>query len=303
MSVRNQALVFLKPHAARHPAARACMEAFFRRDGVSIVHETSRTGPEIAATGAVDRHYAVNARVGTTANPAELYVGPEARERFHTAFGETWSQAMNEGRIVSGLTAQKRLGLDGESFHALWARQPIQKLASGLYVARLPELGNAYVLNGFYPSIREIFTRPDALVVLFVVEFAPEHLPWARFRTGTIGATNPSAADPRSIRGHLHRTQNETGLVVTYRENVIHASASPFEALIEKALWIPEFPLDSDPLYAAGIRPEAASRWRDANPVVPVQGKTAPLVESLEDLDSEVVITRLNEYRTTNLLP
>ncbi len=302
MPILNQALVFLKPHAVPHPAARPCMEQVFRRDGVAIVHETVQTGPEIAASGAVDRHYAVNARVGTTPNPADLFVGPEAREKFLSAFGEDWDKALQEGRILSGLSAQQRLGLDGESFNHIWARQPIRKIAGGLYVARLPELNNAYVLNGFYPSIRELFTRADARVLLFVVEFSPDRLPWARFRARTIGATNPAAADPHSIRGHLYHTQSITGLSVTYRENVIHASASPFEALIEKALWIPDFPLNSDPLYAAGILPETAARWRDANPVVSVNGKSMPLVESLEDLDSDIVLARLAELRQQRIL-
>mgnify|MGYP000911249140 FL=1 len=117
------------------------------------------------------------------------------------------------------------------------------------------------------------------------------------FRAEVIGATNPAAADPRSIRGSLYADRARTGLAVTYRENIIHASASPFEALIEKNLWIPEFPLGRDPLWQAlkpaGLTLEQMHAWRDENPQVRFDGAAGPLVEALEDRDTDWVADRL----------
>lgn len=294
----NQALAFVKPHAARNPAALARIAATFTARGVRTIEAFELTGPQVAASGAIDRHYAINARVGTIADPADLFVGPEARAKFLSLFGLSWDDALRAKRIFSGLSAQKKLGLTGEQFNTLWAKQKAQKLAGGLYVILLPEL-DAFVLNGFYPSIRDLFTAPDALLKLMIVEFDPATLPWKAFRGEVIGATNPAAADPRSIRGSLHADAAKAGLTVTYRENIIHASASPFEALVEKTLWTPGFPLERDPLWQAlapaGVTPDRILRWRDENPVVRNGDKQEPLVESLEDLDTDAVAARLLE--------
>ncbi len=305
MSRLNQALAFIKPHAARNKAALARIAATFSKNGIQVVYQTDRTGDQVRATGAIDRHYAVNARVGTCDNPADLFVGPEARARFLSLFNENWEDALQQGRILSGLRAQQMLGITGEEINALWARHKAEKLAGGLYIIFLPEL-QAYVLNGFYPSIRDLFNDPAAVMTLMVVEFDADTLPWRTFRGKVIGSTNPAAADPESIRGGLHATQTEAGLAVTYRENVIHASASPFEALVEKTLWLPEFPLDRDPLWkllqADGLALDRVLRWREENPVVTRDGKLEPLVESLEDLDTDVLAARLLELVKTGAL-
>ncbi len=305
MTRLNQALAFIKPHAVHNTAALDFIAAAFAQNGVRIVHQILLTGDQVRATGAIDRHYAVNARVGTCDNPAALFVGPEARARFLDLFHTPWDDALKQGRILSGLSAQKKLGLTGEALNALWAAQKAQKLAGGLYVIFLPEL-QAYVLNGFYPSIRDLFTAPAAVLKLMVVEFDAAVLPWHAFRAKVIGSTNPAAANPASIRGGLHAAQKDAGLTVTYRENVIHASASPFEALIEKNLWIPGFPLTRDPLWqllsAAGLPLDRVLRWREDNPVITRDGKPEPLIESLEDLDTDVLAARLLELVKTGAL-
>jgi nucleoside diphosphate kinase len=305
MSRLNQALAFIKPHAVANPAVIDFIAAAFAKSGIRVTHRAEMSGRQVDATGAIDKHYAVNARVGTIAQPGELFVGPEARARFQELYNETWESALQAGRILSGLSAQRKLGLSGEALNSLWAKQKAQKLAGGLYVIFLPE-AQAYVMNGFYPSIREIFTAPAAVLKIMVVEFDADRLPWKTFRGNVIGTTNPAAADPNSIRGGLFARQQETGLPVSYRENVIHASASPFEALTEKQLWLPSFPLEGDPLWSllkpAGIRLEQISRWRDENPVVTIDGKTGPLVESLEDLDTDVLAARLLELVKTRAL-
>lgn len=305
MTRLNQALAFVKPHAVACKPALDRIAAVFAASGVRTVHACELTGDQVRDSGAIDRHYAVNARVGTCENPADLFVGPEARARFRDLFHESWDEALRQGRILSGLRAQRMLGVAGEELNTLWARQKAQKLAGGLYVVFLPEL-QAYIMNGFYPSIRDLFTAPQARIKVMVVEFDAATLSWRAFRSKVIGGTNPAAADPESIRGSLYAGQKETGLTVTYRENVIHASASPFEALIEKTLWAPGFPLERDPLWTvlktAGIALDRILRWRDENPAVPLDGKLGALVESLEDLDTDPLAARLLELVKTKAL-
>ena len=154
-----------------------------------------------------------------------------------------------------------------------------------------------YVLNGFYPSMREIFTAEGASILVLLLDFAPEQLPWKRFRDEVIGVTNPAAADEDSIRGLLNDQQKKLGITVSYREIVIHASASAFEALCEKALWLPELPLARDPLWQAlhgsGITFDRLRTWREENPIVTLEGRTATLLDLLENFDTEPTAAKL----------
>ena len=102
----NQALAFVKPHAANHKAALDRVAARFAEAGIQTVYTRDLSGDEVRASGAIDRHYAVNARAGTCANPADLFVSPAARARFQELFGESWDEALRQGRLVSGLSAQ-----------------------------------------------------------------------------------------------------------------------------------------------------------------------------------------------------
>ena len=290
MSTINQALAFIKPHVVNNEAVVTLIEEIFDESGIAIVARRTWSAADLRATGVVDRHYAANARTGTCLDPSRLPVDEAARREFATAFDVRWEEALSSGRVVSGLVMQERLGISAEELNARWAKYRARKIAGGIYVAHFAE-ENIYVLNGFYPSIREVFTAEGASLLALLLDFDPSHLPWKRFRDDIIGATNPAAADEESIRGLLHDRQAALGITVTYRENVIHASASAFEALCEKALWMPELPLARDPLWQAlqgsGLSFERLRTWREENPLVTLDGRTATLLDLLECLDTD----------------
>ncbi len=151
--------------------------------------------------------------------------------------------------------------------------------------------------------MREIFTAEGAAIQALLLEFEPEQLPWQRFRDEIIGATNPAAADEESIRGLLYDRQQKLGISVSYRENIVHASASAFEALGEKALWLPELPLMCDPLWRAlegsGLTFERLQTWREENPLATFAGRTAPLLDLLENLDTAPTAEALRQLTTS----
>ena len=295
----NQAVTFIKPHAVSSPAAVAHVLDVFRRHGIAVVERRSVPAADMAAGGLIDRHYANNARFGTADNAQSLTLRDAAKDVFRTAFDEEWDAVVREGRVFSGEAMRRRLGnLSGEALNALWARHGARKLCGGCYVSRF-EPENCYVVNGFYPSIREQFTRPGAAVELFLVAF---ELPWRTFRSDVIGSTNPAAAEEQSIRGYLHDHAGEFGLRIDARDNVIHASASPFEALCEARIWMPARSLSRDPLWRlihrkAGLpAPALAARlehWHATNPMATLAGRTEPLLDLLEDLDTPAAAAAL----------
>jgi nucleoside diphosphate kinase len=294
----NQALAFLKPHVVHHAGVVALVEELLDDAGIAIAMRRTWDAAEMRASGVVDRHYAANARTGTCLDPSLLPVDDAARQTFAEAFDVRWEDALASGRVVSGQVALDRLGLAAEELNARWAKHGARKIAGGIYVSDFAD-ERLFVLNGFYPSLREIFTADGAMIEVMLLEFDAGHLSWKRFRDDVIGATNPAAADEHSIRGLLHDRQEDLGVVVSYRENVIHASASAFEALCEKTLWLPELPLARDPLWQAldgsGIRLDQLRAWREENPLVTLAGRTAALLDLLECLDTRPTSDRLRE--------
>ena len=294
----NQALAFIKPHVVNNKKVLSLVEDILDDAGIAIMAQRVWTAAEMRASGVVDRHYAANARTGTCLNPASLPVDEAGLREFATLFEQRWEEALASGRVVSGQVAQERLGISAEELNALWAKYGARKIAGGIYVSNFTE-EKLYVLNGFYPSMREIFTAEGASIQVLLLNFSPEQLPWKRFRDEVIGVTNPAAADEDSIRGLLNDRQKALGITVSYRENVIHASASAFEALCEKALWMPELPLAGEPLWQAldgsGITFERLRTWREENPLVTLDGRTATLLDLLENLDTAPTAAKLQQ--------
>lgn len=297
--MKNQAFVFIKPHAARNENVLSYIQDKFNNNGITVVSEGRITGQEIAEKGLIDKHYSVNAKVGTTRNPSELFLNDEAKKTFSEKFGLQWDQALADGRIVSALVMQEKLGgVTGDELIERWTGSQVEKVAGGLYVGYFKEQ-DTYVLNGFYPSIREVYTADDAVILYRVVDFDSDKTPWPVFRANIIGATNPASADEDSIRGYLNKHASEYGIELSYRDNVIHASASPFEALIEKNTWLSNFDNDIDPLFSAlkakNISYTQVQTWYAENPVVDLNGEKGNLIDLLEDKNTDKVVEFLTQ--------
>jgi nucleoside diphosphate kinase len=296
---RNQALTFVKPHAVRSQATLTYILDTFADHGIDVLDRRTVTADEIRAGGLIDRHYAANARRGTFDNASALELKDSAKEAFRTAFEEDWDDAVRAGRVFSGEAMRIKLGnISGEDLNTQWARYGARKLSGGCYASFFEEQ-DCYVVNGFYPSIREQFARPGAAIGVLVVAF---DLPWAEFRRDVIGSTNPAAADEASIRGYVHDHAEALGLVVDSRDNVIHASASPFEALCERLIWMPDRPIPQDPLWklihkkvtlSSAELSEHLLAWHAANPMVELPGRSGPLLDVFEDRDTPDVAADL----------
>ena len=78
-------------------------------------------------------------------------------------------------------------------------------------------------------------------------------------------------------------------------DNGVHASASPFEALAERANWL-GVPISEDSygraLLAAGVPLATIEHWC-ADPPVSFEGKTQSLFDLLEDLDAQACLQKI----------
>lgn len=284
---QNLALGFIKPHASKSAATWASVRTALERHGVRVSADAWVSAEAIRDQGLIDRHYAVIARIGGCPDPQRLELDDQARAAFQTAFGVAWDAACRQGSVVSGMDALRRLKVTATDLMTAWSKIKASKIGPGFYAAMIE---GVYVLNGFYPSIREIYTEDGAGIRCFLMAFDGATLPWKAFRANVIGATDPAKAAAGSVRGELLKRQDEFGLHLNARDNVIHASASPFEALMERLIWVPGFDPAADPLVkavsGAGITVAMLSDLARRNPILSRDGKTASAIDHLEDLDT-----------------
>jgi len=95
-------------------------------------------------------------------------------------------------------------------------------------------------MNGFYMSMRSAYTAPGEKIQWYTVSWPADSLTWEDFRGKVLGATDPSAAPQGSIRRAILDNYKTLGLESKPNtgDNGVHASASPFEAMAERANWL-----------------------------------------------------------------
>lgn len=246
--MRNQAFAFVKPHAMQSQAVATYIGDVFEDGGVRISFTRRMTGPELAASGVVDRHFARLAAGAAYAGAAPLETADEGREAFKRTFNETWDKALKTGRIVGADLARAKLkDVDAKGLCTAWANLGAIEVGPDLYVAWFEDAA-CYVLNGFYPAIRESYLAPGAAIQAMLLEF---EMPWREFHETIVGADHPEAALEESIRGYLYDRAGALEMIIDPVDNILHASASPLDALREKTIWLDEAQWRGDPLLAA----------------------------------------------------
>ena len=86
--MRNQAFAFIKPHAIQSQAIATTLGDIVEDAGVSVSFTRRVTGPELARSGVVDRHFGSVARGAAYDGGAPLETTEEGREAFSVLFGE-----------------------------------------------------------------------------------------------------------------------------------------------------------------------------------------------------------------------
>jgi len=148
----------------------------------------------------------------------------------------------------------------------------------------------AYVINGFYMSMREKYTKPSAKIHYFVVEWDGDQLCWEDFRGQVLGATDPETAVAGSLRRLILEQWEELGLASKpdVGDNGVHASASPFEALAERMNWLGTS-LQDDSFGKAmltNIPRDTILAWTK-DPQIQLAGAAKSCFDSLEDTNSQ----------------
>lgn len=296
--VKNRALVFIKPHAVTEKTI-SFVEEFLGQHQIQLSEARRITAKQISRQGIVDKHYFAIARTAVFSTPEEYQLGEGAKRKFAEAFGIGWDAAVEKGKILNSVDAQERLGhISGIELNELWKQAQQTKLAPGLYAGYFEQQG-FYVINGFYPGQREVFTSEGAEVVLYEAEFDPAEVSWGQFRGQIIGATDPAKAVQGSLRNLLLERYTELGQTAKpeMSRNGVHASAGPLEGLRERMVWLGT-KLRKTPFAAAllerGMSPDRLNELLE-NPVVQLDGQSGPVFDLTEDIDADAAVEKLFE--------
>ena len=346
----NSALLFVKPHA-NTPPVRAFVRAALAKRGVRIVREGTLSGQSIRDRAIIDQHYAAIGKYAMTLPAKALlpHFSPEATEAFGKLFGLSPSEAIQKGILMNAAECMKQYAMApmavAEAFDRAKAAKAMLKIGPGCYAARLAAaIGGAannnnrngtncsssnssnsssgaaaissngpIVVNGFYLKMRAEYVADTASVTWFVVEWPAADLSWAAFRASVLGATDPSAAAPESIRRQLllrgplplplpsvpsssaasspspPNSGFGLGFVPNMAANCVHGSAGPLEALNERLVWVGTDCVATDPygrylVEGRGLRREAVAAML-SNPTIASEGGRS-LFDLVEGMDS-----------------
>ena len=295
----NSALVFVKPHAVTDSTI-GLVQSALKDNKITILADGEVMAETIDKDRIIDRHYATIARYATEWGADKITISEAAAKQFSDKFGLTWADAINDKKIMNAAEATKALGdITAEELTQKWGAGQRLKLAPGLYVCLYKE--GMFVINGFYLRNRQKFTVPGTKIHWYTVQWAEADLTWADFRAKIIGPTDPADAPENSLRGIVKRDWESLGLseVPNVADNGIHASAGPLEGLAERMVWLSSS-LSSDAFTVAAVAAGATeSTLLDfvGNPVVTLDGQTAPVFDILEDKQTSDVVKLVASYK------
>jgi len=293
MPLKNSAFVFVKPHAQTEAVVGLVREEFAAR-GISITSEGKIDAATIEKGMHIDQHYYAIASKATLKKPNEL---PVPGDKFEAKFGKPWATVLENGEAYNALDACEKLGIDAAELDSLWGAakkaDQLVKFGGGFYCGLIKDI---YVFNGFFMSMRSAFVAPGASVYYFAVDFDPAALAWADFRGKVLGPTDPAEAPAGSLRGRINADWQSLGLKAPPNtgDNGVHASASPFEGLAERANWL-SASIKEDAfgaaLIAEGIAEATIKEWTVDPQVTHAEGKGS-CFDLLEDLDAAECVAK-----------
>jgi len=300
----SSAFVFIKPHAVTDEV-KALVKSKLAEAGISVVSEGVIAAETIDKDQLIDTHYGAIASKAMKQKPAALTVQPKAQDEFKKAFGLTWSEALSKGLVYNAVDACAKLGTDfdglGEKWSTLKKGKNLLKFGGGFYCG---QVGDIFVINGFYMDMRKAFTQPGTCIYYFETQWASKGLEWGDFRGKVLGGTDPKTADAGSLRNIIFKDWQALKLKAEPNtgDNGVHASASPFEALAERANWLGA-DLSKDAfgkaLLASGVPMKAIKAWTD-DPPVKFEGKKQSLFDLLEDLDGRECLQKSAKIAAQN---
>lgn len=214
---------------------------------------------------------------------------------------------LQENRACNAMEALRRFGCDSAELEAAWRSSPkVVKFGGGFYCGLLNiNDQRLYVFNAFFLSMRNKFVAPGCSIHYYVVEWSPDQLSWSTFRKNVLGTTDPAKAPEGSIRRVIFDQYQSLGLPSPpdTGDNGVHASASPFEGLVEQVNWlgksVEELPFGKA-LVDSGLSLKTIQEWSIDPRIRLTDGSQGSVFDAVEDMDANPCLAKLVELNALN---
>ena len=256
-------VIFSKPELGRLNSSDLAavwdlFAASFAAYDVTVHRVKIMTGPDLDRAGAMQQHYGVINQISRLGRPALTEAAEESLRGL-------LADAPKDTVVLGGHQFLEQYGeVSPFALAMLFSNAQVSRLGPGTYAAPVRIDGaTVVILNGFHPRQLSFFTADDA-VCAFLHASSPTD--WEVLRSELVGATDPSKATARSIRGTLYADPAAFGLTaVNSNFNGVHMSAGPLEGLGELDRFFGEVQSLTDwsfarTLAAAGASADAVTR-------------------------------------------
>jgi hypothetical protein len=286
----NRSLVYLKPHGNTQEAQKFVLK-YLKHRKCKVLGEGNLFGRDLGDS--FDLQYSDISKKAVALEPHECALSSSSMMDFEKKFKIAWSVAVRKKLVQSSRGACEILDVSAHALNEAWMESmssgKVVKLGRGFYcglIDTIPDKPALFCINGFFMAMRAEYLAANASVHYFLVEWDNGAMSWEDFRKKVIGVTNPSLARPESLRSIMTQKWDELGLSgpLDTMSNGLHASASAFEAMVERSTWTNTSPgsdVFGSELLDLGLPLEVLQDWMSN---VSVKGK--PVFEHMEDKGS-----------------
>ena len=303
----NRSLLYLKPHA-NTKQARDFIRKYLGSRMCKVLKDGNISGANLCES--FDLQYSDISKKAMVLEPHECSLSSESMMEFEKKFKISWSTAVRKKLVQNSRDSCELLDIPPHTMNGAWmecvSSGKMVKLGRGFYCGLIDTIPNkpaVFCINGFFLAMRAEYLAASASVHYFLVEWDNAAMSWSDFRKKVIGATNPSLAHPESLRSIMNAEWEDLGLggPLDMVRNGLHASASAFEALVERSIWL-GVSLETDAhfgvhLFSSAVPATVLKEWT-TNPVV----RNKYVFDHMENQGSEQCLETAQElYRTSTL--
>lgn len=216
----------------------------------------------------------------------EINISASEVDLFQNHFSISWNEILEQQRLYTSKETREEFDVNESTLYLLCERSTKQylKIRRGLFISVIddsctddPSLKKKlkipiFVLNGFCMYLKRTYEQCPKNINYISVEWDGNRWSWLEFIDTVIGGQDPTTAIETSIRGFIYKNRENLGLTkLNHYNNVVHVSASAFEGLYDRMIWIKNSILYTDlfgsRLISAKVPSQVIQKWLN-NPLV-----------------------------------
>jgi hypothetical protein len=263
-------LLYIKPYS-NTPEVLDIINNILARNNIRIARQGKLSPNEMVSNDIISKQYrrVKNYAISTQSIP----MNNEEKLNFSNFFDQDWDKAVDDGIVFNSIDACSYFKISNGDLYKKWEKIKVVKLSKGIYIGKFvhkpkkeqlkminlkkaqPEFNDGpsvysrayrdnvaiphvhiYVINGFFNTLQNNYHTTGAEYLS--LEWNSKDISWEDFNIKVIGNVDKPAM--LSIRGQIYSKWLDCKLKSEpkWHNNIIHVSASAFEGMVERLMWI-----------------------------------------------------------------